>query len=104
MDPKYERKLIKADGTIVDYPPKVKTYTLQELQTAVGGYIEFVALGEEYLLVINEEGKLHGLPRNDVATGLCRQGEDIFAGDWIAGAALVCRNGDVDGEDGEDEE
>lgn len=39
---------------------------LERLQALVGGYIEMVALPDGTELVINEEGRLHGLPRNPV--------------------------------------
>jgi len=92
----YSRKLIRADGTVQDYPPKGSTYSLQEMQTAVGGYIEIIRLGEDHLMVLNEEGKLNGLPHNDLATRLCRPGQETFDGDWIAGDVVVCRDGDVE--------
>lgn len=94
MNPKpYERKILKADGTIVDYPPAGKQYTLEELQQAVGGYIEIVHVGRSHLMVVNEEGKLTGLPFNPLATEL--YGADP-SWDHIVGDALVCRDGDID--------
>ena len=91
MDPQdYVHKLLKPDGSVEDYPPAGKTYTLEELQKAVGGYIEIVHPGDgRYLMVVNEEGKLHGLPPNPRATAL-------YERDHIVGNALVCRNGDID--------
>jgi hypothetical protein len=93
MDPEpYVHKLLKADGTVQDYPPAARKYTLQEMQAAVGGYIEIVRLGSgRYLMVINEEGKLQGLPRNRLASILYAN-----ANDHIVGNALVCRNRDID--------
>ena len=92
MNPKqYERKLLKADGSVTDYPPKGKTYTLEQMQAAVGGYIQIVPVGRLHLMVINEEGKLHGLPRNDKATELYNNPNDEIVGD-----ALVCSNQDID--------
>lgn len=37
---------------------------LEPLKTLVGGYIETVYLGEGYILICNEEGKLWGLEPN----------------------------------------
>ena len=65
---------------------------LQELQKLVGGYIEIcgriVSLnalyGERQALIVNEEGKLQGLPENLTATvtaGLV--GFDMLVGDAI---------------------
>ena len=92
MNPEqYERKLLKADGSVTDYPPKGKTYTLEEMQTAVGGYIEIVHVGRRHLMVVNEEGKLNGLPVNKKATELYNNPNDEIVGD-----ALVCSNQDID--------
>jgi len=41
---------------------------LKEMQDCVGGYIEFVYLPENKILVVNEEGKLNNLPLNGLAT------------------------------------
>jgi|TARA_R100000084_G_scaffold102996_1_gene58854 hypothetical protein len=37
---------------------------LEYLQTQVGGYIEMHRLDDEHYCVVNEEGRLKGLPRN----------------------------------------
>lgn len=42
--------------------------TLQELQSCVGGYIEFIYLPNNKILVVNEEGKINDLPLNAIAT------------------------------------
>lgn len=83
----YLHKLLKPDGSVVDYPPKDRAYTLEEVQKAVGGYIEVVNLNSGYIMVINEEGKLNGLPVNQKAT-------DLWGSPWdhIVGNALVCRS------------
>jgi len=87
--------LLRVDGTTAPYPPAGgKLFTLQELQRAVGGYIEIVHLPGGFLLVVNEEGRLHGLPHNArasaLAVGLVVGGEDI------RGDALLCRVGRID--------
>ena len=89
------RRLIKPDGAVEPYPPQGKTYTLEEMQKAVGGYIEILHPPDPRLLmVINEEGKLKGLPLNEAATRL--MGENLLPGDYIVGNALVCCNKDID--------
>lgn len=50
---------------------------LKTLQGIVGGYIEVVSMGEGIALVLNEEGKLVGLPAN---FGL---GRDVIVGDVL---------------------
>ena len=59
--------------------------TLEDLQSAVGGYIKTVTFAEDCTLVVNEEGKLKGLPMNF----------RIF-GDVIVGTAVLAG---VDGEE-----
>lgn len=44
--------------------------SLENLQKIVGGYIETVPVGEKHVLIVNEEGKLQGLPVN-FHMGLC---------------------------------
>lgn len=72
--------IIKADGTFTNQPPLDKKYTLDELQKIVGGYIEIIGTPQGKILVINEEGKLKGLPINIAATDI--------AGQEIVGDAL----------------
>ena len=86
-------KLLKADGTTVEVQPKNGTdYTLDELQALVGGYIEVVrSYKKGHILVINEEGKLLGLPYNGRATELA----DIDLWDCIVGDALLCLDSEV---------
>ena len=59
--------------------------TLEALQCIVGGYIETVTFAEDCTLIVNEEGKLQGLPVNF----------RIF-GDVIVGTAVLAG---VDGEE-----
>jgi hypothetical protein len=80
--------LYRTDGTQEPVAPKnKKDFTLKDLQEFVGGYIELVFLGAGRVLVVNEEGKLEGLPPNVRATEIIRaQGiTDVIAGD-----ALLC--------------
>lgn len=65
------------------------TGTLKSMQELVGGYIETVPYGHirGLVCVVNEEGKLLGLPPNKIIA----DGEDIIVGDFFV--ALV------DGED-----
>jgi len=57
--------IIKTDGTSIDYAPQNGTdFTLEELQKAVGGYIEIIQISSTQIMVLNEEGKLKGLPFN----------------------------------------
>lgn len=61
-------------GNIMDIAPKNgKYYSLEELQMTVGGYIELVSLNSFQYMVLNEEGKIMGLPINEMATLLYSQ-------------------------------
>lgn len=51
------------------------TNTLEGLQKAVGGMIEFVYLPDGFMLLLNEEGKLIGLEPNR------RYEQDVLVGD-----------------------
>lgn len=79
-------KLLKANGEISEFRSVGEKPTLEEMQKAVGGLIEIVSLRSSIVLVINEEGKLKGLPVNMPATvmyqDLCHT-EDIIVGDCL---------------------
>lgn len=84
--------LIKTDGTMQVVSPKAKVFSLEELQTFVGGSIEIVypqldgivtfeqgdstvvyEFTEATLLVCNEEGMINNLPVNRLASALYPQ-------------------------------
>ena len=55
--------------------------TLERLQKLVGGYIETVpCIFTDYILVIDEEGKLKGLKENRIANALSVQWFDVLVG------------------------
>jgi hypothetical protein len=75
---------IKADGTTEVVYPAAKTWSLEEMQAKVGGFIEIVGrnnLADGYVMIVNEEGRLTGLPENQKAS--------IMAGQPIVGDVLV---------------
>lgn len=79
-------KLIKSNGEITEVKPKKgKFFSLEELQGYVGGYIEFVGLNGD-IMVVNEEGKLNDLPYNEKATKFFQfvHGDiDVIVGDVL---------------------
>lgn len=80
--------VIKTDGTVIPYPPASgHHYRLEELKAAIGGgYIEIVKTGDGRAIVLDEEDKLKGFSRNEIATDLYP-----FGGlDPIVGDVLVC--------------
>lgn len=91
-------QIIKTDGTITEVQPKNgRDFTLEELQRIVKGYIEVVQLpySDGQIMIINEEGKLEGLPTNDAATQLAWRHGGIDTRDYIVGDALLCDDKEV---------
>lgn len=83
--------LIKTDGTVKEvYPKNGIDFKLEELSGFVGGYIECVYIPGGFTLVVNEEGKLKGLPYNEVATRLYDNPHDEIVGD-----AVLCADGEI---------
>lgn len=80
--------LIKSDGTTSEVrPASGASFTLAELQGYVGGYIQMISVGSS-LYVLNEEGKLLGLPANMAATH--RAHDFLYHGDYLCGDVLIC--------------
>ena len=87
--------VVRTDGTKDALQPKNnKVFTLEELKSVVGGYIEIVQLTEDYLMVINEEGKLLNLPINVIATRMYRASRNTE--DFIVGNVLICSNKEIE--------
>ena len=76
----------KSNGSVEDRVFSKKNVTLKEMQEIVGGYIEFIYLRKDNLvMVVNEEGKITGLPFNAKATQLVKECNinDIIVGDVL---------------------
>ena len=88
--------VIASGGLIVvrDLPEPI---TYDDMVSVVGGYIEGVYL-DGATAYVNEEGKLHGLPKNEAATALAHAHNAIYGDDWIAGNMLIVGNSDDEGE------
>lgn len=71
--------LLKSDGS---KELNVDISTLAKMQEMVGGYVEFVYMRGDKILIVNEEGLLMGLPLNQQAT-------EIY-GHHIVGDAIYC--------------
>jgi hypothetical protein len=82
-------KLYKTNGEIEEVEPENgEDFKLAELQKMVEGNIEIVPLDKSEIIVVNEEGKLEGLPANGAATRRWREAHGPT--DVIVGNALVC--------------
>ncbi len=61
--------------------------TLQDLQSAVGGWVQAIDLADDLTMWLNEEGKLTGLPHNTTAQKLWDKtfwvGSDFVVGDVV---------------------
>ena len=70
--------IVKPPGEL----PEVRTIpnTLEALQEIVGGYIETVTVETDLVAIVNEEGRLMGLPYNVHLCGVPIVGPLIFAG------------------------
>jgi Domain of unknown function (DUF3846) len=91
LKPRHNAKLIKTDGSVITVEPKNGTdFQLDELNEFVDGYIEVIRPPSMpgVIMVINEEGKLKGLPYNVVATL-------IWQCDDIVGNVLLCHHSQV---------
>jgi hypothetical protein len=78
--------ILKSNGRIKDIEPKNQTdFSLEEAQGVVGGYVEVVRIPQDRtkIMLVNEEGLIHSLPYNKIAT--------MIAGQHIVGDVLVCR-------------
>lgn len=77
--------LIKADTTVEAITPKEsECFSLKELQDYVGGYIEILNLENDYILVVDEEGRLKNKKLNKKASE--------FAGQPIVGDVVLCKS------------
>ena len=74
-------------------------WTLNDLQTLVGGYIEVGRTLDGKFLVLDEEGKLKGKPLNIQATWMYQYGRrDPIVGDVVIIDTLLEMNGPDEGE------
>ncbi|MFZ5850544.1 MAG: DUF3846 domain-containing protein [Actinomycetota bacterium] len=62
------------------------------LSAAVGGFIEIVRLSDRVDMVLNEVGKLQGLPVNRVATGLGQSYGGLDPSDVVVGDVVLIGN------------
>lgn len=87
-------KWMKTNGEVIDVTPKNygHVFTLEELKEYVGGWIECIYLNQHQVMVINDEGKLLGLPFNNTATAAFQLAFQPTK-DFIVGNALLCELG-----------
>ena len=68
-------------------PSKGESFTLEELQRAVGGYIEAIQVrdpnGAWLIMIVNEDGRSLGLPYNPLASQMAQR--------EIVGDVVLCK-------------
>ena len=85
---------IKTDGTEDQvFPAKGKKFTLLELQTLVGGYIERVTTRDRRNMIVNEGGVILGLDPNPRARAIIDP-KYFLADNMIRGNVVVCEKGE----------
>ena len=90
---------LKANTTAPEFKMITKTKdepTLKEAQDFVGGYVEGITFPNGDYLIVNEEGKLMGLPLNPEATTLWRthftkETHAFGYDDFVVGPAMVIK-------------
>jgi len=70
--------------------------TLKEAQAFVGGYVEGISMPNGDYLIVNEEGKLKGLPFNEQASKLWKDtfdNDSYITGrdDFVVGNAILIK-------------
>lgn len=75
---------IKTDGQQLPITPQnSKHFTLEELQTYVGGYVEMITLPDGKKMIMNEEGRINNLKINP-------QASILTSGITIVGDVVIC--------------
>lgn len=80
--------LLKPDGTSVIVRPMRRNFTLEELNRMVGGSIESVPTRTSKRMIVNDECRENGMPRNEAATALLTP-QYLAAGNYMCGPAVV---------------
>ena len=84
-------EIIKTDGTrTATTPANGEYFTLEEMQTAVGGMVEIIELDDKQSMILNEEGKLLDLTYNEVVDEIFHRYFNTL--DYIVGDVLLCEN------------
>jgi len=101
--------ILRADGTHEEIQPANGTdFSLAELKAIVGAgappggdWVEIVPTKDGRIMVINEEGKLYDLPRNEQATALAAlpTSADLAQMREILGDALILVGYDLESEE-----
>ena len=87
-------QIIKVTGDTKQVEPQNGTdFTLEELKSIVGGYIQIAYLRDGEIMVIDEDGKLKGKDLNLQAS--LRYRRDVNPYDSVVGDVLICKTSQV---------
>ena len=77
--------IYKSNGEVQERTFSKENISLREMQEVVGGYIEFLYLKNNLVMIVNEEGKIIGLPFNANASQLLKDNNinDVIVGDVL---------------------
>lgn len=88
--------VMKADGDKVEVKEFDQAPTLKQMQEMVGGYIELVPMKKKNeFMVVNEDGRPHGLPQNNLASAYLAINAPEYAracGGIVGNAFLIDKN------------
>ena len=88
--------LVKTNGEQINVIPKNnKSFSLEELQFFVGGFIELFRT-ENKIFVLNEEGLNLELPKNEVATSLLYKEVNLKTIQFLVGDIVICDENEID--------
>lgn len=86
--------LIKTDGTKTEIVPvNGEDFSLSELREYVGGNLEFLPFGQGKMMIVNEDGKAHGLAPNMIATNMWFLRN--YTTDTIVGDVVMADNSEI---------
>ena len=71
------------------HPANGESFTLEEMQGFVGGYVQVITLPDGRCLLMDEEGKMKGQSYNMSATLYGRKA-GMMPSDEVVGTALLC--------------
>lgn len=96
-------KIYKTNGEVIETQPKNGTdFSLKELQSIVGGYVEVVNLQDGRLLLCDEDGRAKDKPFNKKATEELHKALGVLTANrlgWycgIVGDVLVCNDNEIE--------
>jgi hypothetical protein len=92
---KIRAQLVTTTGALLNVEPEGDVFTLKELQSYVGGYIQKLKLPNGDTLVCNEDGFNLKLPINELATFLVERSYNGKRTQEFVGDVLFIQNHEI---------